>query len=327
VDVGGYDSAGGYDAAVDGRWRHGDAEAATEHFPLGDLHTPEHQPPPDDGSTQEVSWPPAWTAAGLAEGDYGDEMPSGAEEDSDQLGIDEEDPDAVDTDSIPLVSDDALLEDGYPEVVPEHGYPDADYPETVAVSEDDYLEAAYPETIHPESIHPEAAVPEAAHQDAEAAHPDETYPDTDAAFPDVAVPRTPPDAGHPEAAYPAAGPEAGEAAYPDVAVPHTAPDVAVAGAGASGPAPTAGRHAAVDTEDESELAEQIANAELGPAGRPTIHLPLDDPYQVPDGYPIKASARFGLYYTPDSALYHDTLAEIWLSSEAVAQANGFIKAD
>ena len=62
-------------------------------------------------------------------------------------------------------------------------------------------------------------------------------------------------------------------------------------------------------------------------GRPTIHLPLDDPYQVPDGYPIKASASFGLYYTPGSELYHDTLAEIWLSSEEVARANGFIKAD
>ncbi len=64
-----------------------------------------------------------------------------------------------------------------------------------------------------------------------------------------------------------------------------------------------------------------------PGTRPTIHLPLDDPYQMPDGYPIKASARFGLYYTPSSALYHDTLAEIWLASEEVALANGFIKAD
>jgi len=61
--------------------------------------------------------------------------------------------------------------------------------------------------------------------------------------------------------------------------------------------------------------------------RPTIHLPLEDPYLAPDGYPIKASARFGLYYTPGSALYHDTLGEIWFASEEVAQANGFIKAD
>jgi uncharacterized protein with LGFP repeats len=75
------------------------------------------------------------------------------------------------------------------------------------------------------------------------------------------------------------------------------------------------------------LAPDGANAAPVPGGRPTIHLPLDDPYQAPDGYPIKASARFGLYYTPGSELYHDTLAEIWLASEEVAQANGFIKAD
>lgn len=102
-----------------------------------------------------------------------------------------------------------------------------------------------------------------------------------------------------------------------------APDAAVSeavAAVAAGAEPRTGRHAAVDADDASEPAP-------GPAGRPTIHLPLDDPYQVPDGYPIKASARFGLYYTPGSELYHDTLAEIWLSSEEVAQANGFLKAD
>jgi uncharacterized protein with LGFP repeats len=64
-----------------------------------------------------------------------------------------------------------------------------------------------------------------------------------------------------------------------------------------------------------------------PAARPTIHMPLDDPYQMPDGYPIKASARFGLYYTPESALYHDTLAEIWFASEDAAEASGFMRAD
>jgi uncharacterized protein with LGFP repeats len=48
---------------------------------------------------------------------------------------------------------------------------------------------------------------------------------------------------------------------------------------------------------------------------------------MPDGYPVKASARFGLYYTPDGELYQDTLAEIWFSSEEAAQANGFTKAD
>ena len=61
-------------------------------------------------------------------------------------------------------------------------------------------------------------------------------------------------------------------------------------------------------------------------GQLAIHLPLEDPYQVPDGYPVKANASFGLYYMPDSALYEDTLAEIWFTSEEIAQANGFHKA-
>ncbi|WP_435870373.1 sunset domain-containing protein, partial [Mycobacterium tuberculosis] len=61
--------------------------------------------------------------------------------------------------------------------------------------------------------------------------------------------------------------------------------------------------------------------------RPAIHLPLEDPYQMPNGYPVKASVSFGLYYPPGSALYHDTLAELWFASEEVAQVNGFIRAD
>ena len=47
---------------------------------------------------------------------------------------------------------------------------------------------------------------------------------------------------------------------------------------------------------------------------------------MPDGYPVKANASFGLYYMPDSAFYEDTLAEIWFVSEEIAQANGFNKA-
>jgi len=81
------------------------------------------------------------------------------------------------------------------------------------------------------------------------------------------------------------------------------------------PETATGRHAAPD------VSGSLSN------GYPTIHLPLDDPYQAPPGYPIKVNATFGLYYTPGSELYHDTLAEIWLSSEEVALSNGFVKAD
>ncbi len=298
----------GYDAAADRRWEEGDADIATEHFPHGDLHEAEHQPPPDDGPATRVSWSRGAAPARA----YGGEMPAGSGEAGGhfegQFGIDEENPDAVDTDSIPVVSEADLSESGYA---------DAEGPYAAA----------------------EAAHPEAAHE-AEAADTDADYAEggyADAGYPDVAVPHTPPDT-YPAGATPdAAAPEAG---YPDVAIPHVSADVAseeaaaadthvsdtaVPGAAASATEPRTGRHAAVETDDASEQAQEAAAA--GPAGRLTIHLPLDDPYQVPDGYPIKASARFGLYYTPGSELYHDTLAEIWLSSEEVAQANGFIKAD
>jgi len=83
---------------------------------------------------------------------------------------------------------------------------------------------------------------------------------------------------------------------------------------------TGRHHAAPDDPDGADV-------EAAPAGRPTIHMPLADPYQVPDGYPVKASAGSGLYYLPDSALYDDTVAEIWFASEDAALSSGFVKAD
>ena len=72
-------------------------------------------------------------------------------------------------------------------------------------------------------------------------------------------------------------------------------------------------------------AEESAEADSEP-WRPAIHLPLADPYQAPEGYFIKANTHSGLYYTPDSALYDNTLPEVWFASEEVAQANGFVRA-
>ena len=60
--------------------------------------------------------------------------------------------------------------------------------------------------------------------------------------------------------------------------------------------------------------------------RPAIHLPLADPYQAPEGYVIKANTHSGLYYTPESALYDNTLPEVWFATEELARANGFAKA-
>ena len=73
-------------------------------------------------------------------------------------------------------------------------------------------------------------------------------------------------------------------------------------------------------------ADPSANGAAAEPWRPAIHLPLADPYQPPEGYFIKANTHSGLYYTPDSALYDNTLPEVWFASEDVAQANGFVRA-
>ena len=86
-----------------------------------------------------------------------------------------------------------------------------------------------------------------------------------------------------------------------------------------------GRHAATDAE-EADTIHFAATAPIA-HGQLAIHLPMDDPYEVPDGYPVKANASFGVYYMPDSALYEDTLAEIWFATEEIAQANGFTRAE
>jgi len=287
-DAAGYAPDHGYDAA-ETHWGQEDPDLATEHFALD--KPPEPEQAPDAGATARVSW----QRRAPTESEY---------------GFGEEDPDAIDTDSIPVVS---------AEMVSEADYPDA---------EADYID--YTDAV------PEVAESETAD---DAAYLDADYADDDYAeagygedeYPDVAVPHTPPDSDAVTGGLEAAAPED---EYPDVAAPDAevepADDIAaetdvseVAGtvAAAGAEQRSVGRHAAADAEDGSE------NGLAGPDGRPTIHLPLDDPYQAPDGYPIKASARYGLYYTPGSDLYQDTLPEIWLSSEEVALANGFTRAD
>lgn len=81
---------------------------------------------------------------------------------------------------------------------------------------------------------------------------------------------------------------------------------------------------APDSEAEREPAEEVAPAE--DPWRPAIHLPLADPLQAPEGYSIKGNTHSGLYYTPESALYENTIPEVWFASEEVAESNGFVRA-
>ncbi|VBA56451.1 LGFP repeat-containing protein [Mycobacterium attenuatum] len=191
--------------------------------------------------------------------------------------------------------------------------PDAvDTTPTPIVTRADLVQAAGSEPDVPETVTGEPAVPEIY-------APEAVVPE--AAAPDVAVPET----AVAEVAFDVFAPRAA-AADADSTMADDVPEV-------SATQSRTGRHAAAEPEDGSSDAPEpapapVAAAAPGPTIRPTIHMPLDhDPYQAPEGYPIKASARFGLYYTPSSALYYDTLAEIWFASEEAAQANGFIKAD
>ncbi|OBH42597.1 LGFP repeat-containing protein [Mycobacterium mantenii] len=277
----------GYDA--EGPWGRDDSDLDAEPLRLSAPQQPEPEP-----EAARVSW----QRQAPAESDY---------------GFTDDDPDAIDTDSIPVVSEEMLSEADYADA-------EADYT--------DYTDAV-PEVAESETAD-DAAYVDADEYDA--GYADTEYADDE--YADVAVPHTPPDTEAVTAALETAEPED---EYLELATPEqdvepreetpadagTGAGVAAAvaaGAVAAGTPARGGRHAA-DDEDGSE------SGLAGPDGRPTIHLPLDDPYQAPEGYPIKASARYGLYYTPGSDLYQDTLAEIWLSSEEVALANGFTRAD
>lgn len=299
----------GYDA--DGHWPpHDEFDFGTERFPLDDQHLSEH-PAQEAGSTSRVSWSRGGgSAVGEAEHPAGGES-YGSDEfaESDEgyrehevaefAEVEEEDPDAVDTNPIPIASH-------------------SDFVDATVV------EPAVPETVGAESFASEAYVPEAVAPEAAAGDTDVR----DTGFGDTFFP--------PARAEQPVEPAESVEFMADEAETEVRPI----------PEPRIGRHAAADPDAYgSEVASAAAAAaayqaapEAAPvapappapaaAARPMIHLPLDhDPYQAPDGYPIKASARSGLYYTPSSALYRDTLAEIWLASEEVAQANGFVKAD
>lgn len=77
-----------------------------------------------------------------------------------------------------------------------------------------------------------------------------------------------------------------------------------------------GRHAAIQLEEE-------------PApGHTAFQLPrADAPQQAPDGYPVKADTRSGLFWSPGSRLYDDVVPEIWFASEEMARTNGFVKGE
>ncbi|MBV5244550.1 LGFP repeat-containing protein [Mycolicibacterium sp. PAM1] len=75
-----------------------------------------------------------------------------------------------------------------------------------------------------------------------------------------------------------------------------------------------GRHARIDIDEPMPLGT-------------ALHMPLEDSDQIPDGYPVKADTKSGLYWTPDSADYHEAPVELWFASEEIARTNGFVRGE
>lgn len=76
-----------------------------------------------------------------------------------------------------------------------------------------------------------------------------------------------------------------------------------------------GRHAAIQDDEPED------------AGWTSMRLASGDRYRAPEGYPIKADTKTGLYWAPGSPGYRDTEAEIWFASEEFARTNGFVRAE
>jgi uncharacterized protein with LGFP repeats len=74
-----------------------------------------------------------------------------------------------------------------------------------------------------------------------------------------------------------------------------------------------GRHARIEIDE--------------PEPRIAFLMALEDPNEAPEGYPVKANTRTGVYWAPGSAMYDDASAEIWFASEELARVNGFVSDD
>ncbi len=78
------------------------------------------------------------------------------------------------------------------------------------------------------------------------------------------------------------------------------------------PEPASGRHAAIHLDEPAP-------------SQTSLRLALENPYRAPDGYPIKADTKTGLYWPPGSEEYDSVRAEVWFASEEFALTNGFVR--
>jgi len=87
-----------------------------------------------------------------------------------------------------------------------------------------------------------------------------------------------------------------------------------------GPIGTPGRRSVRAGARESELVEDSGDG-AGSYG-PQSHAPLADGSQ-PEGFPVKGNEDSMLYHVPGSSFYARTVAEVWFTDAAAAEAAGF----
>ena len=59
---------------------------------------------------------------------------------------------------------------------------------------------------------------------------------------------------------------------------------------------------------------------------PLSHAPLEDPQEMPEGYPIKGNADSMKYHQPEGQWYEQTVAEVWFATAEAAEEAGFTQA-
>ncbi|MEM9521758.1 MAG: 50S ribosomal protein L22 [Actinomycetota bacterium] len=81
-----------------------------------------------------------------------------------------------------------------------------------------------------------------------------------------------------------------------------------------------------DAEKADSDQDSVVDADDESPFGPLSHAPLDDPQEMPEGYPIKGNADSMKFHRPDGRWYEQTVAEVWFATAEAAQEAGFVEA-
>ncbi len=81
-----------------------------------------------------------------------------------------------------------------------------------------------------------------------------------------------------------------------------------------------------DAEKADSDQDEIVDADDATPFGPLSHAPLDDPQEMPEGYPVKGNADSMKYHQPGGRWYDQTVAEVWFATAEAAEDAGFSEA-